>query len=451
MTGAGTQSATDPAIWRGARRLQEIVADNLAGGGRGVYSVCCSHELAVEAAVDQALADDTDLLLEATANQVNQFGGYTNMTPADYRDYVREIATRRGLPFDRVILGGDHLGPVCWTTDDADAAMDKAETLVRAFAHAGFAKIHLDCSMPLRGDPALLGDDVVAMRAARLCAAAEEAAIARFGDSGIVYVIGTEVPPPGGADEELHAVEVTPVERASRTLAIHRDAFARAGLDDAWRRVIGLVVQPGVEFDHSAVVDYEPAKAQALKMLAEGGTGGVAFEAHSTDYQRDEAFGKLVRDHFAILKVGPALTFALREGLFALSHIEDDLIPAARRSNLRAVCEQRMLANPRNWQRFYEGTAERQALLRRYSFSDRIRYYWPDPEIDAAVQTLYANLGAADIPLGLLSQYLPAQYHAVRRGVLAPEPRALVKDRIRNAMLPYAMGCGMRQGGGERA
>ena len=52
---------------------------------------------------------------------------------------------------------------------------------------------------------------------------------------------------------------------------------------------------------------------------------GLVYEAHSTDYQRPESYRNLVRDGFAILKVGPALTFAMREVLEALSLIEAEL------------------------------------------------------------------------------------------------------------------------------
>lgn len=440
---SGSPIPTAPGRWAGADHLREIVAANLAGQRRGVCSVCCTHPLVVEAAVDQALADGTSLLIEATANQVNQFGGYTGMRPADFRDFVLGIAQRRGLPPERLVLGGDHLGPVCWTAEPEAGAMAKAEDLVREFAAAGFAKIHLDCSMALAGEPEALDDALVAERATRLCAAAEAAAIAKFGSSGIVYVIGTEVPPPGGADEALEALEVTPEARVAHTLAVHREAFAAAGLEDAWRRVIALVVQPGVEFDHSAVIDYRPDKALHLKALAELPGNTIAFEAHSTDYQRPAAFAELVRDHFAVLKVGPALTFALREALFALSHIEDDLIAADRRSNLRRICEEVMLAEPKHWQRFYHGDADEQRLLRRYSLSDRIRYYWPDPAIDAALQRLLANLnGAGAIPLGLLSQYLPQQFHHLREGRVAGDAAALAKDAVRCAIAPYVAACG---------
>ena len=443
MNNAVTEAvATRSFDWSGAEAIQRIIARNLEGQGGGIYSVCSAHPLVLEAAIDQALADNSVLLIEATANQVNQFGGYTGMQPADFRDYVHSIAASRGMPGDRIILGGDHLGPVCWVSEDAASAMEKAAGLVRAFAAAGFSKIHLDCSMPLKGDPDALDDKVIAERAARLCAEAEASSREAFGGSGIVYVIGTEVPPPGGADEALDTVAVTPAARARQTLEIHKQAFLDRELGAAWKRVIALVVQPGVEFDNSAVVDYDPNKAASLSALAEGDTGGIAFEAHSTDYQKAETFASLVRDHFAILKVGPALTFALREALFSLSHIEAALIPELDRSNLIQVCSKVMRDHPQHWQRFYHGNEREKALLQLYSLSDRIRYYWPDPVIDQAVRRLLKNLEGHLIPLGLVSQFFPHELSAIRAGTLKPGPHELVAAHIRRAIAPYAAACG---------
>ena len=416
------------------------IAANRRGEAAGIYSVCSAHALVIEAAMEQAAADGTVVLIEATANQVNQFGGYTGMKPADFVAYVHGIAARLGFPHDQILLGGDRLGPVCWQADPAEAAMAKAADLITAYVAAGFKKIHLDCSMACAGDSLPLDDAVIAGRAAFLCAQAETTAQQCFGMSDIVYIVGTEVPPPGGADEAITSLEVTDPAHARQTLQTHHAAFEAAGLADVWPRVIGLVVQPGVEFDHTSVIDYVPHKATALKALIPT-LDHVVFEAHSTDYQTAENYHHLVRDHFAILKVGPQLTFALREALFALSHIEDALFTKGQRSNLRDICEHHMQTKPQHWQRFYHGTPAEQALLRRFSYSDRIRYYWPEPAIDAACKHMFANLTHSGLPLPLISQYLPVQYQEVRNGTLDPAPAALVKARVKQVTETYAQAC----------
>jgi D-tagatose-1,6-bisphosphate aldolase subunit GatZ/KbaZ len=65
--------------------IANIIQDNLNGNRTGVYAVCCAQPLVIEAAIIQAKKDNTPLLVEATANQVNQFGGYTGMYPTQLK------------------------------------------------------------------------------------------------------------------------------------------------------------------------------------------------------------------------------------------------------------------------------------------------------------------------------------------------------------------------------
>jgi D-tagatose-1,6-bisphosphate aldolase subunit GatZ/KbaZ len=169
--------------------------------------------------------------------------------------------------------------------------------------------------------------------------------------------------------------------------------------------------------------------------------GSLVFEAHSTDYQSVTNLAALVEDHWAILKVGPALTFAMREALFALAMIEAELVPRTSRSNLIDVVERRMLAEPGYWENYYHGDPRAQRTARRYSYSDRLRYYWADDAVEAARNTLLANLDRTGIPLPLISQFLPGQYDRIRAGVLEPIAQDLVIDRVRDALRPYAHAC----------
>jgi D-tagatose-1,6-bisphosphate aldolase subunit GatZ/KbaZ len=416
--------------------LGAVLRAHKAGRAVGVTSICSAHPLVLAAAMHQAAADGTFLLVEATSNQVDQFGGYTGLRPADFRDLVERIAAEEGFPAEDLVLGGDHLGPNTWQGEAEEPAMAKAEDLVRAYAAAGYTKLHLDCSMALAGDALPLADEVVAGRAARLLAAAESAAP---DPDAVRYVIGTEVPVPGGAHETIDALTPTPPDAARATLSAHRAAFREAGFEHVWPRVLALVVQPGVEFDHVRVVDYDPAATTALQRVLDD-EPDMVFEAHSTDYQLVEGLTALVDDHWAVLKVGPGLTFALREGLFALAAIEDQLVPEEDRSHLLDVIERVMLAAPGRWERYYEGTADEQRVARRFSYSDRLRYYLPDQAIEAAVGVLLENLRDG-VPEPLISQYLPLQLARVRRGLVPPTPRELLIDHVRDALRPYAAAC----------
>ena len=94
--------------------LKEIIARRNKGEICGIPSYCTANELAIRAALIRAKENNTPVLIEATANQVNQFGGYTGMLPADYRKEVLKMAEEVGVPKDQVILAGDHLGPLTW-------------------------------------------------------------------------------------------------------------------------------------------------------------------------------------------------------------------------------------------------------------------------------------------------------------------------------------------------
>jgi D-tagatose-1,6-bisphosphate aldolase subunit GatZ/KbaZ len=421
--------------------LQKIAEDNRADGTQGIYSVCSAHRQVIEAAVLQAKADQSLLLVEATCNQVNQEGGYTGMTPIDFRDYVQAIAAEFSFSNDQLILGGDHLGPNPWRSERAAQAIAAAKTMVEGYVRAGFTKVHLDASMACADDPQALSDEVVAARAADLCQAAESVADPA---SRPYYIIGTEVPVPGGAHEELQELTVTRVEDLGRTIDIHREMFEARGLQGAWERVVGVVVQPGVEFDHARVIDYQPEKAKALSeaiLRCER----LVYEAHSTDYQTEAALTNLVRDHFAILKVGPGLTYAAREALFALSHIEQEWVTDRPLSNIRAKLDEIMVAQPKYWEPYYGGTEAERALARKYSFSDRLRYYWPDPTVEASFQVLVKNLSERPPPLSLLSQFAPSAFRAIRNGELSNDPLSIIRHRIQEVLGMYARACGMFQ------
>jgi len=420
------------------RPLPKLVDERLTDGRSGVTSVCTAHPLVIEAALSFALRTGRRVLIEATCNQVNQEGGYTGMTPADFRRFVEAIAARVGFDPARIILGGDHLGPNPWKHLPAGEAMDRARAMIDAYARAGFAKLHLDTSMGCAGEPLALADEQTAERAAALAKVAE---IAAGGGSAPVYIIGTEVPAPGGAQHALDSLEVTRPEAALRTVEVHRRAFARAGLDAAFARAIGVVVQPGVEFASTEVVPYRPEKAKRLaEALSE--LPGFVFEAHSTDYQPAACLEALVRDGFAILKVGPWLTFALRETLYGLDCIARVLDPASADDSLPAAMEALMLKEPGNWRKYYGGSSDELRLQRHFSFSDRIRYYWPHPEAQAAVDRLFAKLADKPIPEPLISQYLGGLYPEVVEGSLAARPGELTLGAVLQVLRRYDQACG---------
>ena len=402
---------------------------------RAIVSICSANSYVLRAALDRAARAGRAALIEATANQVDQNGGYTGMTPADFVAFVEELAAQAGFPKERLVLGGDHLGPLVWRAEEEHSAMDKAETLVRAYVKAGFTKIHLDTSMRLANDDPdrPFPPEVAARRSARLLAACEAAWEERKRDvpssPAPVYVIGSEVPVPGGTVSD-EALSVTSVADFENVVRIFSQAFHQAGLDAALARVVAVVVQPGVEFGNADVHEYDPAAARPL-MEALSQHPGLVFEGHSTDYQTREALHAMARDGVVIQKVGPALTFALREGLYALAQIEELLAEEGEEtSHFLQVLDQAMLERPKYWQPYYHGTAKAQSRERVFGLSDRCRYYLSDPNVHAALQLLVKNLARKERTYPLLSQFLPVQYEKVRTGKLANDPEALLIDKV---------------------
>ncbi len=434
-----------------------IISRNRAGDGVGIYSICSAHPGVLRASIGQSALQDSLVIIESTSNQVNQNGGYTGLRPGDFASLVHDLARESGFPSTQILLGGDHLGPYPWRDKPAETAMILAEKMVSDYVTAGYRKIHLDASMRCaddRGDDhSPLSDGVVAERTARLCHAAE-GAWRELGEPNLrpVYVIGTEVPTPGGATKDGEELTPTDAKSARRSVDVTHEAFDRAGLGDAWARVIAVVVQPGVEFGDDQVVHYNSDNARHLKMMIES-QPEMVFEAHSTDYQTESNLRDLVQDHFCILKVGPWLTFAYREALLSLEAIEREMLSdsAAQLSYLGRVLDTVMQKYPEHWQNYYNGSDAQKAHKRRFSFSDRSRYYWTYPDVTAAVNRLVENLGAISIPLSVVSQYLPDQFDGVQTGLIRASVSDLVRDRIQRVLRKYARACALlRSPGAEK-
>ena len=426
--------------------LKKIVELQKQGKNVGIYSVCSANGYVIEAALKRGLSDGSCVLIESTANQCDQNGGYTGMKPADFKKFVLDIAEKAGFPKDRIFLGGDHLGPLTFAGKNEPEAMADAEELIRHYVSAGFTKIHIDTSMKVKSDApdARLSDEVIAGRGARLAQVAEETyrKLLETEPEAIppVYIIGSEVPIPGGAVGSVdNGVQVTKVEDFKNTVAAFEKAFADAGLGgDVWDRVIGVVVQPGVEEKDSGCTEYDREKAKDL-MASIKEFPTLVFEGHSTDYQTKIKLRELIEDGVGILKVGPGLTFAMREAMFALEHIEKELLAGTdvEPSRFSETLDAAMLADDKHWRKHYQGTEQEICLKRKYSFSDRCRYYMPVPEVEKASDRLIGNLRTLGIPLNLLSQFMPIQYTKVREGELENEPVALIEDRITNTIDEY--------------
>ncbi len=410
----------------------------------GIFSICSANPYVLRACMRKAGRSGQPLLIESTCNQVNQYGGYMNLKPAQFIAYVRTLADEIHFPFDNIFFGGDHLGPSAWRDEPVETAMRKSVELVHGYVRAGYKKIHLDASMPCGDDPTPLPKAVIAKREAQLCqAAVEEIRILGKEICDLTFVVGSEVPTPGGSYTDENAITISGVDETEENIADIRKAFIEYHLEDAWERIKAFVVQPGVEFSDTHVHAFQPEKAKALSVLIEQ-YENLVYEAHSTDYQNRLNLKQMVANHFAILKVGPALTFALREALFSLEAIEEELLhgDAVLLSNFRNVLDEAMQANPKFWKQYYSQDARTQYLQRKYSLLDRSRYYFNSPEVEEAIQRLIANLARREIPHSLIRQYFPDLSEEVEQGLSESHPNGLINGRIGRVLEDYEFACG---------
>lgn len=426
--------------------IQHMMDQRREGKICGIESVCSANGFVLEVALKRSKLFNAPVLIEATANQVNQFGGYTGMYPKDFYEMVLKMAAEIGVPENHIILGGDHLGPLTWQNLPETEAMEKSETLVYQYARAGFTKIHLDTSMKVADDPeGLLSTETIARRGATLYKAAmkgyEDLKAEKPDAMRPVFVIGSEVPIPGGAQEAEDTLAVTKPEAFRDTVATYRRVFKEEGIEDGMNDVVAVVTQPGVEFGDDQVFLYDHDAATEL-CAALNEFPEVCFEGHSTDYQSKECLKRMVEDGIAILKVGPALTYGLRESLFSLSMMEKELVPEEKQARFIETLEKVMLEKPDNWKKHYHGDEKQLALCRKYSFSDRCRYYIGLPEVVESINKLFENLREYPIPMNMLHQYMPISYIKVRDGIIPLDPRELALDGVVAFMEDYEYAIG---------
>jgi D-tagatose-1,6-bisphosphate aldolase subunit GatZ/KbaZ len=311
---------------------------------------------------------------------------------------------------------------------------------------AGFHKLHLDAAFGCSDDPPQgLPLEIAAERTAALCQAAETAA-ERLPDRRQLpyYVIGAEVPVPGGALENPKDIQVTRPEDVAEFIALTASRFQKAALSGAWeQRLLAVIVQPGVEFGNLGVARYMPAQARALSAFHRNLPGIMTYEIHSTDYQTPDSLAGMVGDHFTLLKVGPCLTHAFREAVFALEQIETERLKYKRDavpSDLRRVMGQLMQKHPVHWRSHYHGTEAECRRMRLSSRLDRIRYYWGYPEAQAALDRLHRNL-APSVPAAMLEQYFADHVSIQSSGESALNAAEIIQRRIQTALQPYLSAC----------
>ena len=86
------------------------------------------------------------------------------------------------------------------------------------------------------------------------------------------------------------------------------------------------------------------------------------------------------------------------------------------------------------------GVPEQVRMLRQFSYSDRIRYYWNDAAVAGALRTLLRNLSEHPPPDTLVSQH----FHDIEFGRIPSDPDELVRRRVQRSAYRYFDACGYR-------
>lgn len=398
---------------------------------RGIISICSSNEIVLEAVLKRIKRTDLPIIIETTANQVNQFGGYSGLTPLHFKERVMKIAQKVNFPFERIIFGGDHLGPFVWGDKEPEIAIEYAKEMIKEYIESGFIKIHIDTSIPLKKENTI-DYEIIAKRTALLCKIAEDSfeKVSLSNSNAIrpVYVIGTDVPPPGG--ESSPSQRVTTKEELEKSLECFKKAFKEEGIEQVFDYVIAVVANFGIEFGRDEILDFDPEKVKPLKEILV--KYNIVFEGHSTDYQIKESLKRMVECGIFVLKIGPALTFALREALIALSHIEEEIYKdkVSKLSRFKEILLDTMLNDRSHWIKYFDANDKLIRVKLLYSYLDRWRYYFENKNVKDAIYSLIRNLEEIEVPYWLISQYFPYQYQKIRRGEIKGEIMEIILDKI---------------------
>ncbi len=384
-------------------RLMNIIRKHENYNYRGFVSICTANMHVIEIALEKAKKENMVLIVETTSNQVNQFGGYTKLTPIQFSKKIHQLVKRVGFNEENLILGADHCGPLPFKKFDQTKALSHAMDLMTLYIEAGFNKIHVDTTISCADDP-IKGPSIetIINRGVNLITEMKR----KFKDSSdvnfndIVFVVGSDVPPAGGSlEDEISPTSVTDFEE---TMMLYKEKLD----PNVFNQIVGVVVQPKVDFEHFKLVRFEKAVVQSLVKGLEKWPK-LVFEAHSTDYQCKEDLRSMVDNHFKILKVGPALTFAYKKALLGLSHIESWAVEKENQSNLITTIEDALDENPEYWNAYIKQGDINHRILRTFSYFDRSRYVYFDPRVIDAIKKLKNNINQSAIPHTLIEQYFP--------------------------------------------
>ena len=347
---------------------------------KGLPSFCTSNFDVLKIIIKFSKIHQLPVLIESTSNQVNQFGGYTGLTPATFKKKIEYIRKKEKLNKNYLLLGGDHLGPLPWKNLTEDRAMKNAGILIKKYVEAGFDKIHIDTAILCSGQKSLTRSKIISR-----C----DALIKKINSNNLVnkiLVVGTEVPFAGGGDHVK--TSITKLENIKKEYQMYRMIFKT--FKSLYRKTFGLVIDPGISYGNENITKSKFKNFNIKTKFSK--KNNFVFEAHSSDYQSLKDLKKLNNLNFKFIKVGPELTFYYLKAALYMEKIESKLFH--KKSNLKKIISIRMNKNQKYWKDYYKKRSE---FFKFNSYLDRVRYYWSDKKVNNAKKMLFKNIDTIDV------------------------------------------------------
>jgi len=422
--------------------LIDIMEANRGGERKGIYAVESQNPTVQEAYLRQALGDGSPALFEICAEMLDLHGQSGKILPDDFIANVKRSAGKTGFPRDRLFFGVNDLSPSLWKDESIESALKKTRAFISALISLGFNKLGIHAAIPLKGDLAdqQLSQEVIIAREAALYQAAEGAAAALPDEEKPLYVIDLH-PGQGMTEDQDNMAHKEDVKIAIDRFA---ETAVAAGLPEMRERLLAVRIILGAGYNSEKVIPFGSSLLKELGGCVYGDKP-VLLEALRTDFQPQMILDQLVDNHFAILSVGPELTYTMREVLFSMAMMENETMlgkPGVYLSNFIIELDRAMQSAPQHWEKYYSGNGFEQMIARKYSLYDRSRFYWEDKNVRKMKKRLFDNLIKYPIPLTVMRQFMPRQYERVAAGELENKPDALVMDAVRHALCRYSRACG---------
>ena len=230
-----------------------------------------------------------------------------------------------------------------------------------------------------------------------------------------------------------HGIVPTSPERPARR-SMPSSAIESVASSEAWGRVVGLVVQPGLSFRRS----HRPFQSWVAGSAVTDPRrlSGLCFEA----FDRLSAAASLSGTRPPSFRDPEWTCSDIRLSAGPCARPCQELVRGAKRT--RAACRHdgADARGARQLGQALSRTAEDVRRLRHFGYADRIRYYWNRPEAEAAIRDLIASLEERRLLVPMLEQYFSQDVIARAEGLaeyMPSWPRALILATVQEALLPY--------------